>query len=265
MRILSLILLFLVASFGARAETYPAADGTRDPQRILTVYSTLDEFVSRPLIEGFQREFPDVTVVYEEFQSLDIYERVIRETDEGDKTADLVISSAMDLQVKLVNDGYAQPVPGIDVDHWPDWATWRRSAFGLTFEPSVIVYHKPSFEGRDVPRNRADLIALLKSSEAELYGRIATYDVERAGLGFLFLARDREHNRDIWELVSAFGASGVKLYSNSSAILDRVADGRFALGYNILGSYDDCPAGLFCPAILNAGKSSKTQPFFSVS
>ncbi|WP_136659889.1 ABC transporter substrate-binding protein [Nitratireductor sp. XY-223] len=237
MRIVTLILCLLAAVSASRAETYNPASGEPDPDRTLTVYSTLDEVVSRPLIEGFQKQYPDVTVIYDEAQSLDIYERVIRETDEDGKTADLVISSAMDLQVKLVNDGYAQPVSGIDIARWPDWAAWRRAAFGLTFEPSVIVYHKPSFEGLDVPRNRAELIELLKTSEAELYGRIATYDVERAGLGFLFLARDREHNRDIWELVSAFGASGVKLYSNSSAILDRVADGRFALGYNILGSY----------------------------
>src|SRR3546814_19852084 len=33
------------------------------------------------------------------------------------------------------------------------------------------------------------------------------------------------------------GAAGVKLYSTSQAILERVADGRFILGYNILGSY----------------------------
>ncbi|MDA4848030.1 ABC transporter substrate-binding protein [Hoeflea poritis] len=237
MRLATLVFCFLAAVGAARAETFAPVDGTNDPERVLTVYSTLDEVVSRPLIEAFQNENPDVTVVYEEQQSLEIYERIIRETDEDGRTADLVISSAMDLQVKLVNDGYALPVPGVDVDGWPDWATWRRSAFGLTFEPSVIVYHKPSFEGIDVPRNRADLIELLKTSESEFYGRIATYDIERAGLGFLFLARDREHSRDIWELVSAFGASGVKLYSNSSAILDRVADGRFALGYNILGSY----------------------------
>jgi ABC-type Fe3+ transport system substrate-binding protein len=33
------------------------------------------------------------------------------------------------------------------------------------------------------------------------------------------------------------GAAGVKLYSTTSAIVDRVADGRFVFGYNILGSY----------------------------
>jgi iron(III) transport system substrate-binding protein len=143
----------------------------------------------------------------------------------------------MDLQVKLVNDGYAQKVSNSYTSSWPVWASWQDAAFGLTFEPSVVVYHKPSFADFPIPSNREELLTLLKVHEEMLYGKIATYDIERSGLGFLFLARDNEHNRDIWNLVSAFGASGVKLYSNSSAILERVADGRFVLGYNILGSY----------------------------
>ena len=47
----------------------------------------------------------------------------------------------------------------------------------------------------------------------------------------------RSSIRDIWSVIRAMGAAGVKLYSTSSAILERIADGRFVLGYNILGSY----------------------------
>ncbi len=236
MRILVALIVFISASVPSAAATlFPALEDEGAVQT-LTVYSSLDENVAPPLIRAFQAANPDIAVSYHDMQTLEIYERVIRETDAGDRTADLVISSAMDLQLKLVNDGYAMRLPEIDTDDWPDWASWRQSAFGLTFEPSVIVYHKPSFETLPLPENRADLIDLLRDND-DLYGRIGTYDVERSGLGFLFLARDLEHNRDIWDLVSAFGAAGVKLYSNSSAILDRVADGRFALGYNILGSY----------------------------
>jgi iron(III) transport system substrate-binding protein len=51
------------------------------------------------------------------------------------------------------------------------------------------------------------------------------------------MARDQEQFGDIWSVIRAMGAAGVKLYSTSQAILERVADGRFLLGYNILGSY----------------------------
>lgn len=224
-------------SINAWADTvFPALNGEGNSQ-LLKVYSALDEDASKPLIAAFQKENPNVIVRYDDLQSLDIYERIIRETDENNSTADLVISSAMDLQVKLVNDGYAQKVKNSLTSNWPNWAQWRSAAFGLTFEPSVVVYHKPSFVGLALPQNRADLARLLKSEESRLYGKIATYDIERSGLGFLFLARDQEHNRAIWDLVKTMGEAGVKLYSNSSAILERVADGRFSLGYNILGSY----------------------------
>ena len=234
--ILFICLLLGTVQAGFGATLFPALNG-EDRLETVKVYSSLDEEVSKPLIAAFQKEHPNIAVLYDDLQSLDIYERVIRETDNGEKTADLVISSAMDLQVKLVNDGYAQTSASSQGANWPDWAKWRNSAFGLTFEPSVVVYHKPSFTDLKPPQNRSDLVALLRSEEARLYGKIATYDIERSGLGFLFLARDREHNRDIWSLVNAMGASGVKLYSNSSAILERVADGRFMVGYNILGSY----------------------------
>lgn len=236
-RIFLLCALTLTFAQSAWAETFFPAKTTNDNNQTMRVYSSLDEDASEPLIAAFQEQNPQIAIIYEDLQSLDIYERVIRETDAGQKTADLVLSSAMDLQVKLVNDGYAQTVTSDLTADWPNWAKWRSAAFGLTYEPSVVVYHKPSFSDIQPPKNRSDLVTLLETNEENFYGKIATYDIERSGLGFLFLARDQEHNRDIWNLVSAMGTSGVKLFSNSSSILERVADGRFALGYNILGSY----------------------------
>lgn len=236
-RILTVLvfLLFGGSSLLASDKLYPAgSDTARDT---LTIYSSLDISAAEPLIMDFQQNNLDVAIHYYEMQTIEIYERVLRETEDDVSTADLIISSAMDLQMKLANDGYAQALNLAGAADWPNWASWRDTAFALTYEPSVFVYHKPSFEGRAVPKTRAALRTLLNEPTDPFYGRVATYDIERAGVGFLFLARDAEHARDIWSLVKAMGAAGVKLYSSSSAILERVADGRFAIGYNILGSY----------------------------
>ncbi len=205
--------------------------------RVLRIYSSLDAKIAAPLLSAFQATRPGIGIDYFELQTQDIYARIIEESDEAGLTADLAYSSAMDLQVKLANDGYAQSVRLPNAGALPEWAQWRDTVYGTTFEPAVILYHKPSFLKSEPPRTRPDFAAYLKSREAETYGRVGTYDVERAGVGLFFLARDREHNREIWDLFNALGASGVKLYSNSSAIVERVADGRFVLGYNILGSY----------------------------
>ncbi len=233
---LGLIATLLAVGGGADAGVFPALSGNAAASTV-NVYSSLDEDISGPLIAAFQTANPDITVHYEELQTVDVFDRIIKETDRGATTADVAISSAMDLQMKLANDGYAQPIAVPAAAGLPAWAKWRDTAFALTFEPAVIVYNKRAFDGRLPPQTHGELVRFLQESGDTYYGRIGTYDVERSGLGFLFLARDQEHYRDIWDLVRAMGKAGVKLYSTSSAILERVADGRFVLGYNILGSY----------------------------
>ncbi|RWX76552.1 ABC transporter substrate-binding protein [Neorhizobium lilium] len=235
---LLLFLLLLLPPDMAKADAviFPAPSGTGDVP-VLTVYSSLDEPLAKPMITGFQQANPDVAVRYEEMLTGEIFDRIVRETDAGQRTADFAFSSAMDLQVKLANDGYAQRSDLPMSAAWPLWANWRNTAYALTFEPAVFVYHKPSFRTSPPPSTRAELVAFLQSQGDAAYGRIGTYDIERSGVGFLFMARDQEQFGDIWSVIRAMGAAGVKLYSTSQAILERVADGRFLLGYNILGSY----------------------------
>ncbi|MDX0513485.1 extracellular solute-binding protein [Sinorhizobium medicae] len=229
-------LILPVALAKAAPAFFPAPSG--DPAAsVLTVYSSLDEPLARPMIKGFQRANPDVAVRYDDMLTGEIYDRIVRETDAGEKTADFAFSSAMDLQVKLSNDGYAQrsdlPMSG----RWPAWANWRNTAYALTFEPAVFVYHKPSFRNERPPATRAEFVDYLKRKGNAVFGRIGTYDIERSGVGFLFMSRDQEQFGDIWTVIRTMGAAGVKLYSTSQAILERISDGRFVLGYNILDSY----------------------------
>ena len=48
-----------------------------------------------------------MSVEYTDLNSTELYNRFIAEEAAGQGTADLLWSSAMDLQVKLVSDGYA--------------------------------------------------------------------------------------------------------------------------------------------------------------
>ena len=238
MRICLLLCLCLCMASPALAQAvvFPAPSGKADAQT-LVVYSSLDEPLATPMIEGFQKANPDIAVHYEDMLTGEIYDRIVKETDAGKKTADFAFSSAMDLQVKLSNDGYAQRSDLAMSARWPAWANWRNTAYALTFEPAVFVYHKPSFTTEKPPATRAEFVDYLERHAKEVHGRIATYDIERSGVGFLFMSRDQEQFGDIWSVIKAMGAAGVKVYSTSSAILERVSDGRFVMGYNILGSY----------------------------
>ncbi|RED52112.1 ABC transporter substrate-binding protein [Aestuariispira insulae] len=210
--------------------------GNERPERIV-VYSTADHSAVRELILDFQSLNPTIAVHYHELQSLELYNRILREIEREVPTADLAISSAMDLQMKLANDGLAQRVNVPSASSMPEWAVWRNEAFGITFEPSVILYHRPSFQNRPLPKNRTELIDFLLENRSELQGRIATYDIEKSGLGYLFLARDDRQFSATWELVRAMGLTQVALFPSSSQIINQVASGKAILGYNVLGSY----------------------------
>lgn len=205
----------------------------RQPEKgRLVVYSTLDAPVAAPLIAAFQAANPGIAVQYEDLLAGEIALRVVAETDGGRPTADFVFSSAMDQQMKLANDGYAQPVAVPDAARWPSWANWRDTAFALTVEPAVMVWHRPSFP-QGPPQSRQALADWMRGSG----GHIGTYDIERSAVGFLFLARDNEHFPDIWPLIATMADAGLETFATSQEVIDRVADGRLALGYNILGSY----------------------------
>lgn len=230
MWMLRALLVCLALPAGAEVVVFPAPDGG---DRELVVYSSLDSPLARPLIEAFQSVRPDVAVRYEDLLTGEIAARVIAETDAGQPSADLVFSSAMDVTVKLANDGYAREAKVAGAETWPDWAAWRSTVFALTFEPAVIVYHRPSFpEGP--PDTRAALIDWLETAPK---GQIGTYDIARSAVGYLFLMRDLEHFADLWPLVRAMGRAGVQTFPTSQDVIDGVNSGKLKLGYNVLGSY----------------------------
>ena len=235
--LIRLLLLLVLSALPARAEvaTFPAMDPKAPPERMV-IYSTLDTRLATPLVQAFQRQRPGLTIQYEDSLAADIAQRVMAEADAGKATADFVFSSGMDWQMKLANDGYARPVAVPKAANWPRWANWRDTAFALTFEPAVLVYHRPSFPDGP-PLSRLGLIEWLAKTPPDSNGRIGTYDIERSSVGYLYLVRDAEHFADIWSLLRAMARVGLRTYPTSQEIIDRVADGRLALGYNILGSY----------------------------
>lgn len=207
-------------------------------QSNLVIYSTLDAPRAAPLIAAFQAQNPTLSVTYEDMLAADIAARVMRETDAGQPSADFVFSSGMDLQMKLANDGYGLPVTPQAAPFWPPWAKWQDTAFALTLEPAVLVYHKPSFPNGP-PTSRLELMEWLAAQPPAPLGggKIGTYDIQASAVGYLYLARDLEHFTDIWSLIRSMGAAGVQVFPTSQDIITRVSDGRLALGYNILGSY----------------------------
>lgn len=233
-----LLLSALIAALlqpAAAAETRLAAVG-EETAATLTIKSTTDLSVFKPIVEAFQARWRNVAISYDELTTNELNAQVAEACAEGQFAGDLVISSSIDQQLKLVNDGCSRS-PGPELGAvLPDWAKWRDELFGLTFEPAVTVYNRAYFEGRRVPQNRFELIDLLRESQ-DFSARVGTYDIETSGVGYLFAFEDALQASTWGRLVESLGRNQAQLFCCTADILDRVADGRLLVGYNVLGSY----------------------------
>ena len=199
-------------------------------QTPLRVLSSTDTVLFAPVIEGFLDRNPGMAIEY-----------LVTSTAELDKifrsepaAYDVVISSAMDLQFKLANDGLARRIEG--QDH-PSRAQWRQSLFAFTTEPAAVVLNKAAFEGQPLPRTRQGLIRALRADPDRFRGRVGTYDVRQSGLGYLFATQDARASETFWRLTEVMGALDARLYCCSGEMIEDVAAGRLLMAYNVLGSY----------------------------
>ena len=230
--ILALALTFVsqAQAFEIEEEQLFAADDERAELHIL---STTDTVTFRPLIEGFQRQNPSLSLRYTVASSQQVFSALYDE----DLAFDLVISSAMDLQMKLANDGFAQSHRSGETQALPPWAYWRDQLYAFAQEPVVMIAAQSAFDGLDLPQTRQDLVRLLRDNPDRFMGRIGTYDPNLSGAGYLFATQDARQSDTFWRLAEVMGGLNPRLYGASGAMIDDLKSGELALAYNVLGSY----------------------------
>src|SRR5215813_14828251 len=189
------LVALLCAAAGALAAGKPPATSPQvlkaaDEEGKILIYSTTDSAAAGPLLKDFAEYRPKISVDYNDMNSTEVYNRFVSEAAAGSGSADLLWSSAMDLQIKLANDGYAQEYQTPEAAHVPSWALWKNEAFGTTFEPIAFVYNKRLLKAEEVPQSHADLIKLLKANPDRFKGKVTSYDPERSGIGFLLITQD---------------------------------------------------------------------------
>lgn len=203
----------------------------------LVIRGTTDEAEVSDLLAGFHLLHPGLSVAYTKVNSSRLYDTFIDDAASGAGTADIIWSSAMDLQIKLVNDGYAARYVSPEMASLPSWSVWRNEAFGVTAEPVAIAFNRKLLPYDRVPKTHAELVKALNERPENWKGKVAAYDPERSGVGSLILAQDVLVTPRTWELVSALGQVGVKLYTTTETMLDRIASGDTLLAYGVFGAY----------------------------
>lgn len=232
------VLVFTSVVHAADYETLTL--GPAESTDVLVVDSSTNTDVFQGVLEDFSRLNPTVGVRYTELPTRVLYDGVLARAaaEPGARTGpDVILSSSMDLQTKLVNDGYTQPHRSVQTESLPAWANWRDEVFSIGAEALVMVYDTRQLTPEAAPSTRRELLAMLRAPERKLAGRIGTYDVQRSGIGYLAAAQDARLDSMAGALLAAFGANGVMVEESADGTLDRLERGEIALAYNMLESY----------------------------
>jgi iron(III) transport system substrate-binding protein len=200
----------------------------------ISVLSTTDIAILEPVIRAYLVQNPALRLRYVMASSQEVF----RATATEGAAFDVVISSAMDLQMKLANDGYTLALPADALEGEPNWARWRNQLVAVAQEPVVLLLADGALKpGEEAPRSRRDLIALLRDNPERFRGRVGSYDPAVSGVGYLFAAQDARLSDTFWRLAEVMGRLDARLYCCSSDMIDDLKAGRLLVGYNVLGSY----------------------------
>lgn len=231
-----------LAGSTARADERPVATSAAVVAAALkegkvVVYAATDANIIAPLLADFGALYPRIAVEYHDLNTREMNDRYLDEVASGAPVADLLWSPAMDLQMKLANDGFAQAYESPEGARLASGAVWRNEAFGTTLEPFVFVHDRRRLPPAQAPQSHAELARWLEGNRERLRGQVGTYDPERSAIGYLLLTQDSRIDPAFPETLRAYARAGLALHANTYKMIDRVRAGAELLEFNVNGSY----------------------------
>ncbi|WP_081796098.1 ABC transporter substrate-binding protein [Enterovibrio calviensis] len=206
----------------------------------LRVYAAAYISEMQPLLDDFQKRHPDIDLQYKAISSNTLNQYIRNGTE---PKPDVTVSSVMDLQFRLVNDGFALPYKPVasrmpdSKEHLPSWAVWRDELYGFSYEPAVIVLNKAFMEGKVVPKNRVELLSFIRRYGDQLNGKIGTFDIRTVGIGYLLWSFERIQATNYGQILELFKQHNARTFPSSASMLTALHNEEILLAYNIMGSY----------------------------
>jgi iron(III) transport system substrate-binding protein len=215
----------------------PTHDPAAAAENQLVIYSAAEKQYCTGLLEGFSARHPGIEIEFVFGISVALHQRYQAALAAGKPEADLLWSSAMDLQMGLVLEGDALPHPSPEARALPQGAACRDLAYATTVEPLVTLVNRDRFDVNVAAGSLAELTAALRSNPERFLGRIASYDIAANGLGFFALLHESRRCEEFTAFLQALAACKPTLFGSNPPLVEEVASGRAALGFHVLASY----------------------------
>jgi len=215
---------------------YAALIAAAQKEGTVSIFTSTDSAQSQRLQDAFTKKY-GIRIAYNDLGTNGAYNRVISEAAARQVTADIVWTSAMGLQMMLLQEGLAASYVSPEAARLPSWANWQDTVYATTIEPIGIIYNTRALSPDQLPDTYAGMIDFLKNNTVLLAGKVATFDPEKSGAGFLHHSNDARERGDFWDLARALGANRVKIYSSNGAMRETIVSSENLIALNVIGSY----------------------------
>ena len=222
-------------AWGLSLTTVQPAKAQNTTQNQLSILVSPDNGLVDRLIEGFKTVRPDVNVIVQRANA-QIISTILRGQGAFGAGQDLVMSHAADLQVELVNEGYALANGALAVKALPPWATWRRELVTFALDYGTITYRKAAIPANEFPHSRVELALFLDRVSETFRGRVATYDIGNNSLAYILATQEARFSTAYWRLVRTFGKVEVRLYWTTEEIIAAFKRNEIDIAYNLIAS-----------------------------
>lgn len=195
------------------------------------IYGNANDEQMKPLIEGFKRKYPDITVQYLSLGGPETFQRYLSEKATGGKTADLIMESNGPLWMDFVKQGEVQDYQDPNLPNLPSYVDLLPGVTAMSMDPLVAVFNKAVLPEAQQPKSLKELAAM----SDQLSGKIGTYVIENA-LGYEgTYAYTNKTGEDGWNTLGQIGPNA-KAESSAGAMLTKLVQGAYTVTFNMSGA-----------------------------
>lgn len=230
-----------MAGGSARAQTVPSGypDGYRDiaaaAQRegSLLVYSIMSAENWRPVIQGFNRLYPNIRVETLDLpNSRDVFERYLAERATNARTGDLLATADPDAWIEFHQRGEILDYASPEAAAWPAWSKPVPGLYTVSADPMVLIWNNALVPEAQRPKGFAQMIETAKANERAWRNKVTSYGVHVSTFGYAInYAFAQKHGERYWEWLRQLATLSPRFERSGGPMTEKTTSGEYAMGY----------------------------------
>lgn len=201
------------------------------PETRLLVYSIMSKENWKPVLDSFKKKFDWIDVETLDLGSYEVFERYNSEGAGSARTADMIITSAVDAWQDFIKRGELVEYKSPEDEKVPAWTKPAPGIYTASTDPMVIMWNKALVQA---PPKSMQELGDLASKSAGMFtpGKIVTYEETNATgfLGHWFWAK-KVGQEKAFQIIQSIGATKPKLESSGGRMVDATLAGETLVGY----------------------------------